>query len=154
MIRKMTKTMKSLGNWILVVTVALSAFFLGYYYPKIKQTIVGEQKSFLVPKTSSEITVSVTDGGGVVSSSVFTLTVTAVNHPPVAGTVTIVRPLNTSTKVLISTILASCSDVDGNTLSLSGVSSLSYRVRKSPKTPPTFTTPRSPTRTPRTTSRR
>jgi hypothetical protein len=63
LIQKMTKTMKSLGNWVLVVTVALSAFFLGYYYPKIKQTIVGEQKSFLVPKTSSEITVSVTDRG-------------------------------------------------------------------------------------------
>jgi hypothetical protein len=36
---------------------------LGYYYPKIKQTIVGEQKTFIVPKTSAEITVSVTDRG-------------------------------------------------------------------------------------------
>lgn len=63
MIQKLTKTMKSLGNWILIVTVALSAFFLGYYYPKIKQTIVGEQKSFIVPKTSNEITISVTDRG-------------------------------------------------------------------------------------------
>ena len=63
MIQKLSKTMKSLGNWILTITVALSAFFLGYYYPKIKQTIVGEQKTFIVPKTSSEITVSVTDRG-------------------------------------------------------------------------------------------
>lgn len=63
MIEKLSKTMKSLGNWILVVTVALSAFFLGYYYPKIKQTIVGEQKTFIVPKNSSQITVSVTDRG-------------------------------------------------------------------------------------------
>ena len=63
MLEKMTKTMKSLGNWILIVTVALSAFFLGYYYPKIKQTIVGEQKAFIAPKTASEITVSVTDRG-------------------------------------------------------------------------------------------
>lgn len=63
MIQKLSKTMKSLGNWVLIVTVALSAFFLGYYYPKIKQTIVGEQKSFIVPKTSNEITVSVTDRG-------------------------------------------------------------------------------------------
>ena len=63
MIEKATKTMKSLGNWILIVTVALSAFFLGYYYPKIKQTIVGEQKAFISPKSSSEITVSVTDRG-------------------------------------------------------------------------------------------
>lgn len=63
MVQKATKTMKSLGNWIMVTTVALSAFFLGYYYPKIKQTIVGEQKSFIVPRTSNQITVSVTDRG-------------------------------------------------------------------------------------------
>ena len=63
MIEKATKTMKSLGNWIMIVTVALSAFFLGYYYPKIKQTIVGEQKALVLPKTSSQITVSVTDRG-------------------------------------------------------------------------------------------
>lgn len=63
MAQKMTKMMKSLGNWILIITVALSAFFLGYYYPKIKQTIVGEQKSFITPKNSNEITVSVTDRG-------------------------------------------------------------------------------------------
>ena len=63
MIQKLSKSLKSLGNWILTVTVALSAFFLGYYYPKIKQTIVGEQKSFIVPKTSTQITVSVTDRG-------------------------------------------------------------------------------------------
>ena len=63
MIQKLSKSLKSLGNWILTVTVALSAFFLGYYYPKIKQTIVGEQKTFIVPKNSSQITVSVTDRG-------------------------------------------------------------------------------------------
>lgn len=63
MIEKASKAIKSLGNWILVFTVALSAFFLGYYYPKIKQTIVGEQRSFIVPKTAGDITVSVTDRG-------------------------------------------------------------------------------------------
>ena len=63
MTQKMTKMMKSLGNWILIITVALSAFFLGYYYPKIKQTIVGDQKAFISPKSSNEITVSVTDRG-------------------------------------------------------------------------------------------
>jgi len=63
MIQKLSKTMKSLGNWILVFSVALSAFFLGYYYPKIKQTVAGDQKSFIVPKNSGEITVSVTDRG-------------------------------------------------------------------------------------------
>ena len=63
MIEKATKTMKSLGSWIMIVTVALSAFFLGYYYPKIKQTIVGDQKAFISPKNSNEITVSVTDRG-------------------------------------------------------------------------------------------
>ena len=52
-----------MGNWILVGITALSAFFLGYYYPKIKQTIVGEQRSLVVPKTSAQITVSVTDRG-------------------------------------------------------------------------------------------
>ena len=60
---KVTSTLKSVGNWILIASVALSAFFLGYYYPKIKQTVLGEQKSFIVPKTSQQITVSVTDRG-------------------------------------------------------------------------------------------
>lgn len=62
-IQKATKAIKSVGNWILVGITALSAFFLGYYYPKIKQTIVGEQRSLVVPKTSAQITVSVTDRG-------------------------------------------------------------------------------------------
>lgn len=62
-IQKITKAVKSVGNWFLVGITALSAFFLGYYYPKIKQTIVGEQKTLIVPKTSSQITVSVTDRG-------------------------------------------------------------------------------------------
>ena len=47
----------------MTITVALSSFFLGYYYLKIKQTIVGEQKAFISPKSSNEITVSVTDRG-------------------------------------------------------------------------------------------
>jgi len=63
MLEKMAKTLKSLGNWILIAAVSLSAFFLGYYYPKIKQTVLGEQKTFIPPKTSKEITVSVTDRG-------------------------------------------------------------------------------------------
>jgi hypothetical protein len=62
-LQKVTKAIKSVGNWFLVAITALSAFFLGYYYPKIKQTIVGEQKSLIAPKTSSQITVSVTDRG-------------------------------------------------------------------------------------------
>lgn len=62
-IQKATKAIKSVGNWVMIVITASSAFFLGYYYPKIKQTIVGEQKTFIVPKTSAEITVSVTDRG-------------------------------------------------------------------------------------------
>jgi len=62
-LEKITKTLKSAGNWLLIVITASSAFFLGYYYPKIKQTIVGEQKTFIVPKTSAQITVSVSDRG-------------------------------------------------------------------------------------------
>ena len=62
-IQKVTKAVKSVGNWFLVAITALSAFFLGYYYPKIKQTIVGEQKTLIVPKTSAQITISVTDRG-------------------------------------------------------------------------------------------
>jgi hypothetical protein len=60
---KIIKAAKSVGNWIFIGLLVLSAFFLGYYYPKIKQTIVGEQKSFITPKTSSQITTSVTDRG-------------------------------------------------------------------------------------------
>ena len=45
---------------------------------------------------------------------------------PVAGTVTLTRPLNVSTKVLISTVLASCTDPDGNTLTLSAIATKSY----------------------------
>ena len=62
-IQKITKAIKSVGNWFMIAITALSAFFLGYYYPKIKQTIVGEQKSLVLPKTSAQITVSVTDRG-------------------------------------------------------------------------------------------
>ncbi len=62
-IQKATKAIKSVGNWFLVAITALSAFFLGYYYPKIKQTIVGDQKALVVPRTSAQITVSVTDRG-------------------------------------------------------------------------------------------
>lgn len=61
-LEKIVKTLKSVANWILVGVTALSAFFLGYYYPKIKQTVTGE-KSFIVPKTSVQTTVSVTDRG-------------------------------------------------------------------------------------------
>lgn len=62
-IQKIAKSIKSVGNWFMIAITALSAFFLGYYYPKIKQTIVGEQKTLIVPRTSSQITVSVTDRG-------------------------------------------------------------------------------------------
>ena len=62
-IQKAIQAIKSVGNWFLVAITALSAFFLGYYYPKIKQTIVGEQRSLVAPRTSAQITVSVTDRG-------------------------------------------------------------------------------------------
>ena len=62
-IQKITKAVKSVGNWFMIAITALSAFFLGYYYPKIKQTIVGEQRSLVAPRTSAQITVSVTDRG-------------------------------------------------------------------------------------------
>jgi succinate dehydrogenase hydrophobic anchor subunit len=37
-IQKVTKAVKSVGNWFLVAITALSAFFLGYYYPKIRKS--------------------------------------------------------------------------------------------------------------------
>ena len=62
-IQKAIQAIKSVGNWFLVAITALSAFFLGYYYPKIKQTVAGEQKALVAPRTSAQITVSVTDRG-------------------------------------------------------------------------------------------
>ena len=60
---KISKLMKSFGNWIMVGIVGLSAFFLGYYYPKIKQSVLGEVNSQVTPKTSAQSTISVTDRG-------------------------------------------------------------------------------------------
>jgi hypothetical protein len=62
-IQKVTKIMKFIGNWILIGSVSISTFFIGYYYPKIKETITGEKKEVVLPKTRSEITISVTDRG-------------------------------------------------------------------------------------------
>lgn len=75
---------------------------------------------------SVTITLTVTDGDGATATSAFTVTVTPVNDAPVAGTDTVYRLVNVSTKVLISTLLANDTDVDGNPRTLTGVSSLSY----------------------------
>ena len=72
------------------------------------------------------ITLTVTDPDGLTASTSFTLNVTAVNDAPVAGTDTVYRPVNVSTSVLISTLLANDTDVDGDTITLTTVSSLSY----------------------------
>lgn len=63
---------------------------------------------------SVTITLTVTDGDGATATSAFTVTVTPVNDAPVAGTDTVYRLVNVSTKVLISTLLANDTDVDGN----------------------------------------
>ena len=72
------------------------------------------------------ISLVVKDTDGLTATNSFTLTLAAVNDAPVAGTVTLTRPLNTSTKVLISTVLASCTDPDGNTLTLSAIATQSF----------------------------
>lgn len=72
------------------------------------------------------ITVTVTDAAGLTASTVFAVTVTAVNDAPTAGTDTVYRPVNVSISVLISTLLINDKDVDGNTLTLTGTASLSF----------------------------
>jgi hypothetical protein len=61
--QKLSKIGKFLWNWILVIMISVSTFFLGYYYPRIKNSINGEKISSVLPKTSEEITISVTDRG-------------------------------------------------------------------------------------------
>lgn len=61
--QKILKAMKSFGNWIMIAIVGMSAFFLGYYYPKIKQSVLGEKNSHVAPKSSTQTTTSVTDRG-------------------------------------------------------------------------------------------
>ncbi|HVY70881.1 MAG TPA: Ig-like domain-containing protein, partial [Verrucomicrobiae bacterium] len=56
--------------------------------------------------------------GGVVTA---TITVTAVNDNPVAVTDTILRGANADTKVRISTLVANDTDVEGDTISFTGV---------------------------------
>jgi len=59
---KVKTSLKSAVNWILVGATAISAFLLGYYFPKIKSTISGEAASVeALPPTV--ISVSVTDRG-------------------------------------------------------------------------------------------
>ena len=72
------------------------------------------------------ITVTVTDPDGLSASTVFAVTVIAVNDAPTAGTDTLNRPANYSVSVLISTLLANDKDVDGDTITLTATSSLSY----------------------------
>ena len=75
---------------------------------------------------SVTITLTVTDADGAATSSAFVVTVTPVNDAPVAGTDTMYRLVNLSTKVLISTLLANDTDVDGNPRTLTAVASLSF----------------------------
>ena len=72
------------------------------------------------------ITVTVTDPDGLSASTVFAVTVTAVNDAPTAGTDTLYRPVNYSVSVLISTLLLNDKDVDGNTITLTATASLSF----------------------------
>lgn len=59
---KVKTSLKSAANWVLIAATAVSAFLLGYYFPKIKSTISGDASSVqALPPTV--ISVSVTDRG-------------------------------------------------------------------------------------------
>lgn len=59
---KVKTSLKSAVNWMLVVATAISAFLLGYYFPKIKSTISGETSS-VQALPPAVVSVSVTDRG-------------------------------------------------------------------------------------------
>ncbi len=84
----------------------------------------------VIPATNANgivtITLTVTDAAGVATSSAFTLTITAVNDAPVAGTDTVYRVLNGNVTIPITTLLANDTDVDGNPRTLTAVASLSF----------------------------
>jgi hypothetical protein len=59
---KVKTSLKSAVNWILVVATAISAFLLGYYFPKLKALVSGEISAVeALPPTA--VSVSVTDRG-------------------------------------------------------------------------------------------
>lgn len=59
------------------------------------------------------ISLVVKDTDGLTATNSFTFTMAAVNDLPVAGTDTLTRPVNVSAKILISTVLANDTDVEG-----------------------------------------
>ena len=59
---KVKTSLKSAANWMLVAATAVSAFLLGYYFPKIKATVSGET-STVNALPPAVISVSVTDRG-------------------------------------------------------------------------------------------
>ncbi len=87
----------------------------------------------LYKKGTTTITVTVQNAVGAVASSSFTLTVTPVNHAPTAGTVTMLRPGNVPGKVLLKTLLAACSDPDGDPVTIVSVAGISYKGVKCSK---------------------
>jgi hypothetical protein len=71
------------------------------------------------------ITVTVTDGGRVTATDTFVLTVRHVNHPPVANSDSVTRVAGKALKIWSPVLLTNDRDVDGDTLTLSGVASRS-----------------------------
>jgi hypothetical protein len=59
---KVKTSLKSAVNWMLVVATAISAFLLGYYFPKLKSLVTGEISAVeALPPTV--VSISVTDRG-------------------------------------------------------------------------------------------
>jgi hypothetical protein len=59
---KVKTSLKSAVNWMLIVATAISAFLLGYYFPKLKSLVTGEISAVeALPPTV--VSISVTDRG-------------------------------------------------------------------------------------------
>ena len=71
------------------------------------------------------ISLVVKDPDGLTATNSFTFTMAAVNDLPVAGIDTLTRPINTSAKILISTVLANDKDPEG-AVTLSACATTSY----------------------------
>lgn len=83
---------------------------------------------------TTTITISVVDPSGNISTSSFQLGVLKINHAPIAVTDSYTRLTNHTIAISINAILRNDSDIDGDVITMTGVSSLSqlgYPVIKS-----------------------
>jgi hypothetical protein len=65
MLQTLTSTLKTVGHWALFTISVIASFCIGYYYTSIQNSIKSEHNTskFVRPKTSDEISISVTDKG-------------------------------------------------------------------------------------------